>query len=193
MGTIVNKKISEKLKSIAQLPGTIRQVTLAAFLSNLFRARNMDFILVGGATVQFYTQGEYLTKDIDVILRGDTKEVIEEIMHSLGFTRTSNYRQFGHPSFDFSVEFPPSPIEIGSRTIHKVNVIETPEGPLEIIKIEDIIMDRIIAGVEWKHQGSLEQARLLWMENKSRIDLAYLTDFAKKEGYLKTLQEVIRS
>ncbi|HSA58711.1 MAG TPA: hypothetical protein VLJ37_03400 [bacterium] len=184
-------KNQQKLKIIAELPQTIRQVTLAAFLSKLFRAKNMDFILVGGATVQFYTQGTYLTKDIDVILRGDTKEMIEEIMNSLGFRRTSNYRQFGHPVFDFSIEFPPSPIEIGSRTISKVNVIETPEGPLEIIRIEDIIMDRIIAGVEWKHQGSIEQAKLLWMKNQKRIDLDYLTDFAKKEGYLKTLNQII--
>jgi len=188
----MSDKKQQKLKAIAELPQTIRQVSLAAFLSKLFRARNMDFILVGGATVQFYTQGTYLTKDIDVILRGDTKEMIEEIMTSLGFKRTSNYRQFGHPVFDFSVEFPPSPIEIGSRTISKVNVIETPEGPLEIIRIEDIIMDRIIAGVEWKHQGSIQQAKLLWIQNQKRIDLDYLTDFAKKEGYLKTLKEVIR-
>lgn len=189
----MNEKILHKLKSIAKLPRTVQQVTLAAFLSNFFRKRDIDFILVGGATVQFYTQGEYLTKDIDVVLRGDSKEVIEEIMTSLGFKRTSNYRQFGNPLFEFSVEFPPSPIEVGSRIIVKVSVIETPEGPLELIKIEDIIMDRIIASIEWKHKGSLEQARLLWMKNQSRIDLDYLTDFAKKEGYLKTLQDIIRS
>lgn len=189
----MNEKLTAKLKAIAKLPQTKQQVTLAAFLSKLFRAKGMDFILVGGATVQFYTQGTYLTKDIDVILRGDTKEMIEEIMTSLDFVRTSNYRQFGNPLFKFSVEFPPSPIEIGGRTITNVDIIETSEGPLEIIRIEDIIMDRIIAGIEWKHQGSLEQAKLLWMKNKDRIDLAYLTDFAKKEGYLKTLNEVIRS
>jgi hypothetical protein len=189
----VSRTHKQDLLRISKLPDSIQQVSLAAFLSNLFKAKGMDFILVGGATVQFYTQSQYLTKDIDVILRGDTKESIEEIMTSLDFRRTTNYRQFENPLFQFSVEFPPSPIEVGGRTITKVDVIKTPEGPLEIIKVEDIIMDRIIAGVEWKDTSSLEQAKLLWTVKKDRIDLDYLTDFAKKEGYLKILQEVLKS
>lgn len=188
----MSPSLKQDLLRISKLPETIQQVTLAAFLSKIFRAKGVDFILVGGATVQFYTQAKYLTKDIDVILRGDTRELIEEIMTSLNFQRTSNYRQFENPLFHFSVEFPPAPIEIGGRTITKVDVIETPEGPLEIVKVEDIIMDRIIAGVEWKDQSSIHQAKLLWSIRKDQIDLDYLTDFARKEGYLKTLREIMR-
>lgn len=187
----MNRSVKQDLVRISKLPETTQQVTLAAFLSKIFKTRGMDFILVGGATVQFYTQAKYLTKDIDVILRGDTKETIEDIMTGLDFLRTSNYRQFENALFQFSVEFPPTPIEVGSRIITKVDMIETPEGPLEIIKIEDIIMDRIIAGMEWKDRSSIEQAKLLWALKKSSIDLEYLTDFAKKEGYLKTLKGII--
>jgi len=189
----MKKDYSKALRKISRLPEQDQQVTLAALLSALFRERGMDFILVGGATVQFYTQGEYQTKDIDVILRGDTKEDIEDIMQTLGFKRTTNYRHFENPLFAFSVEFPPSPIQVGSRTITKVSVIRTTEGPLEIIRIEDIMMDRIIAFVEWKDSRSFDQARLIWEKNKNTINIDYLTDFAKKEGYLKTLQDVIRS
>ncbi len=188
----MTKKNISKLKKISKLPATIQQVTLAAFFSKIFRQKGIDFILVGGAAVQFYTQAQYLTGDIDVILRGDTKEVIETIMTSLGFYRTSNYRQFENPLFQFSVEFPPSPIAIGNRTITMVDVVETPEGPLKIIRIEDLIMDRIIAFVEWKDAPSLDQAKLLYFKNKKEIDHNYLADFAKKEGYSKMLKEVIR-
>ncbi|HEX5035643.1 MAG TPA: hypothetical protein VFX30_00580 [bacterium] len=190
---MTKKSASNALRKIARLPPFDQQITLAALLSRLFREKGMDFILVGGATVQFYTQGEYQTKDIDIILRGDTKEDIEEIMHSLDFKRTTNYRHFENPLFAFSVEFPPSPIQVGRRTITKVSLIKTPEGPLEIIRIEDIIMDRIIAGVEWKDARSIDQAKLIWRKNKDMIDLDYLTDFSKKEGYWKTLQKVIET
>ncbi len=189
----MKKEYAEKLKKISHLPENDHQIAVAAFLSKLFRENDMDFILVGGATVQFYTQGRYQTKDIDVILRGDTKEKIEKIMAETGFLRTSNYRHFENSLFAFSVEFPPSPIQVGGRTISEVSVIKTSEGPLEIIRIEDIVMDRIIAGVEWKDKFSIEQAKLLWSKNKEDIDLDYLTDFAKKEGYLKTLQEILKS
>jgi hypothetical protein len=188
----MKKEAADALKKISGLPEAVQQVTLAAFLSRIFKKRGMDFILVGGATVQFYTQAQYQTGDIDVILRGDTKEVVEEIMHSLGFKRVTNYRQFENPLFRFSVEFPPAPIEIGNRTITKVVSVETPEGPLDMLRIEDILMDRIIAGVEWKDPQSIEQAKLLWQLNRKRIDLDYLLDFAKKEGYLKILREVMK-
>ncbi len=183
----------KRLEKISRLPVTIQQVVLGAFLTKFFVEKDVKLTLVGGATVQFYTQAAYLTHDVDIILHGDTKEIIEEVMGKLGFKRTTMYRHFEHSFFNFVVEFPPAPIEVGSRVIHKVNVIKTDEGPVRIIKIEDIIMDRIVAGVEWKDEPSIEQAKLLWIKNKKIIDKNYLTDFARKEGYLKTLQEVMRS
>lgn len=181
----------KELKKIASLSKSIQPIVLAAFLSQLFGQENVDLTVVGGAAVQFYTQGDYVTCDLDSILQGDTKEIIESIMTRLGFKRTTNYRHFEHASFGFTVEFPPSPVSVGSRVINQVNNINTEEGLVRVIKLEDIIMDRIIAAVEWKDEPSLSQAKLLWIKNKKQIDLDYLTDFAKKEGYLKILREVI--
>lgn len=165
---------------------------LGALLSRLFKNESVDFIIVGGAAVQFYTQADYTTKDLDIILRGDTIEIIEKVMGNLGFKRTTTYRHFNNPLFKFSVEFPPSPIEVGNRCITEVNRIETDIGTVEIISVEDIIMDRIIAGVEWKSERCLSQAKLLWQKNKSIIDKKYLKQFAKEEGYEKTLKEVMK-
>lgn len=184
-------EISEKLKSIVSLPSTLQQINLAAFLSKLFAEKDVDFTIVGGAAVQFYTQAVYTTKDLDAVLAGDTKEIVEEVMEKVGFKRTTSYRHFENPLFDFWVEFPPSPVSVASRTISKVAIVETEEGSVRIIRIEDIIMDRITAGVEWKDKPSLEQAKLLWQRNKNQIDKNYLTDFAEKEGYLKVLKEVM--
>lgn len=183
----------EKLAEISSLPGTLRPVVLAALLTSLFKEEGVDLTIVGGAAVQFYTQSKYVTKDLDTILHGDTKEIIEKIMRGLGFKRTTTYRHFEHPFFDFMIEFPPSPIQVASRTINDVNIVTTPEGPVRIIKIEDIIMDRITASIEWKDRASLQQAKLMWRKHKNRIDQDYLTTFAKKEGYLKTLREVMKS
>ncbi len=175
------------------MPLAEQQLALAAFVSGLFQKYDVDLVAVGGATVQYYTKAEYVTGDLDAILYGDTKEMIEEVMSSIGFKRTTNYRHFEHPGFPFVIEFPPSPVMIGSRKIMKVDRLKFGENFVQVLKVEDVIMDRIIAGVEWRDKPSLEQAKLMWIKNKDRIDLDYLTDFAKKEGYLKTLQEVIKS
>lgn len=189
----MKNEFEKKLKKISKLLKTTQQIVLGAMLSSIFKAEGVDFIIVGGAAVQFYTQATYTTKDLDVILRHDTTEIIEKIMGNLGFKRTTTYRHFNNPLFKFSVEFPPSPIEVGSRCITEVNTIQTNLGDVEIIAIEDIIMDRIIAGVEWKSERSLSQAKLLWQKNKSIIDKKYLKQFAKEEGYEETLRETMRS
>lgn len=183
----------KELKKISELSPTMQPIVLAAYLSRLFEKEDVLLTVVGGAAVQFYTQAAYLTGDLDAILEGDTKEIIEHVMADLNFKRTTNYRHFENQNFPFTLEFPPSPVEVGSRALSKMSLIGTDYGQARVIRIEDIIMDRIIAAVEWKDPPSLDQAKLMWSKNKKDIDQDYLTDFAKKEGYLQTLREVMKS
>lgn len=189
----MNKSSATELKRISRLPVTIQAIELGALLTRLFEKQRIILTVVGGAAVQFYTQATYTTRDLDVILQGDDAKTVDEVMGSLGFVRTTTYRHFEHALFDFVVEFPPSPIEVGHRVIDRVNLIETASGSVRVIRIEDILMDRIVAGVEWKDTASLAQARLLWLTNKDEMDLAYLTQFAKQEGYAKILKEIMKA
>lgn len=181
----------EVIKQISELPLAEQQIQLGAFLTQLFQERQVGLTIVGGAAVQYYTDAEYVTKDLDAILVGDTTEIIESVMHQIGFKRTSTYRHFENLNFNFIVEFPPEPVEVGSRYISKFIQVGTKIGPVRVIRVEDLIMDRIIAGVEWKSEESLKQAKLLWFKNKDQIDKKYLKDFAKEEGYEKDLKKVM--
>ncbi len=187
------KKYEAELKRIQKLPQTVQQISLAALLSELFEAYAVPLTVVGGAAVQYYTDATYTTKDLDVILMGDTKEIVETVMHSLGFKRTTQYRHFEHPSLPFVVEFPPSPIEVGDRVISKVNILKLDDRQVRVLRIEDMIIDRIVAAVEWKDEPSLQQAKLLWVMNQDDIDRKYLKAFAKEEGYSAELQEVMKA
>lgn len=184
--------MNKDLLRISKLPPEIQQIELAAFLSKEFKKHQVVLTVVGGAAVQYYTSAQYVTADLDMVLSGDTKEINEEVMGKLGFKRTTMYRHFEHPDLPFVVEFPPSPIEVGSRIINQVNMIKFGSLEARVIRVEDIIMDRIIAAVEWKDVPSMEQAKLLYLKNKRMIDQDYLTQFAKEEGYLKTLKEVMK-
>jgi len=186
------KTAEKQLEEILKMPLAEQQLALAAFVSSLFQKYHVDLVVVGGASVQYYTRAEYVTGDLDAILYGDTKEMVEEVMSSIDFKRTSSYRHFEHPKFPFVIEFPSSPVMVGGRKIMKVDQLQFGAYSVQVIKVEDVIMDRIIAGVEWRDTPSLDQARLMWLKNKDRIDLDYLTDFAKKEGYLKTLKEITK-
>lgn len=184
--------LKKQLKLIAKKTAEEQPILLGALLSRLFFEKNVLLTIVGGAAVQFYSQAEYTTGDLDAILIGDTREIIEEVMHRLGFSRATTYRHFEHSDFNFVVEFPSSPVEVGNRPILQFAEVKTELGNVRILRIEDIIMDRIIAGVEWKSEASLSQARLLYIKHSKRIDQKYLKEFAQSEGYSKTLQKIMK-
>lgn len=186
-------KFQPELQVIALAPVEEQPILLGALLSRLFEERGVLLTIVGGAAVQFYTQADYTTGDLDAILVGDTVRDVEEVMGSLGFKRTTTYRHFEHPQLGFVVEFPPSPIEVGNRHIDEINLIRTDLGAVRVIRIEDLIMDRIIAGVEWRSEESLKQAGLLWIRHQDRVGRKYLMNFARQEGYLKTLKDIMRA
>lgn len=185
------KQAEQELKEIAKSPKEIQPMVLAGLLTKYFEKYKVLLTVVGGACVQYYTEGAYETGDLDVILEDDTRDIIEKVMSELGFKRTTNYRHFEHPLFSFVVEFPPEPIEIGSRQINQVNHLTFNGMKVRAIRVEDIIMDRIIAGTEWKDKASIVQAQLLYLRNIDIIDRPYLEQFAKEDGYAKQLQKVI--
>lgn len=182
----------KELEKISKSPRHLQPIALAAYLSEIFNKEGITLTVVGGALVQFYTNAEYKTDDLDAILFGDTKEKLEKVMGQLGFSRSSSYRHFEHSQMPFVVEFPPAPIEIGSRWIRDVKILKYEKFQVRVLRVEDIIMDRIIAGVEWKDRSSLDQAKLMCRKNKNQIDKKYLKDFARKEGYEAQLREVMR-
>lgn len=184
--------LKKELKTIADLPATTQQIALAAFLSRLFEKEKVGLTVVGGAAVQYYTGAEYVTKDIDAILSGDTKEVVDRVMTAAGFKRATTYRHFEHPLFPFVVEFPPAPVEVAGRYISDFNILKMGDRSVRVIRVEDIIIDRLTGGIEWKSEKSMNQARLLWIKNKKYIDQKYLTEFAKAEGYLKALKDIMK-
>lgn len=61
-----------ELKAISQKAIEIQPILLGAIFAKLYAERGVDFTVVGGAAVQFYTQAQYTTSDLDVILDGDT-------------------------------------------------------------------------------------------------------------------------
>ena len=181
----------KELETIAALPPTKQQIALAALLTTCFKKELVDLVVVGGAAVQYYSEAEYVTKDLDAILFCDTGDIVDQVMNELGFKRTRSIRHFEHSLLPFVVEFPPSPVQVGGRHLSRFNLLKMDQYLVEVIRIEDIIMDRIIGGVEWNQDKLLNQAKLLWIKNKTIIDKKYLKDFAREEGYVKALREVM--
>lgn len=169
-----------------------RQIYLAAAISSAFEKKGIQSVLVGGAVVEYYTAGEYTTVDIDMILPPLEKREIENVMEGLGFERFEDYRHWLHPHIPIPVEFPPGPLQIGHLLVQEVNEIEIEKVKLKILKVEDILLDRLIMAQEWKDLQAQVQAEMLMYAHYSEIDWSYVHQKSTLLGILKLLQKIQR-
>ncbi len=82
------------------------QAEIAAYVQTQLRKANIDVVLSGGAAVGIYTNGMYVSMDIDLVNTQFTqRKTIEEIMKEIGFNPVG--RHFEHPGTEQIIEFPP--------------------------------------------------------------------------------------
>jgi predicted nucleotidyltransferase len=155
-----------------------------------FEERGISAVLVGGTVVAFYTAGGYTTADIDIVLPPLEKKEIETVMEELGVARSGDYRHWLHPQIPFPVEFPPGPLQVGHLAVGEVNEIEIEGIKLKILKVEDILLDRMVMAREWADLQAQVQAEMLMYAHYEEIDWPYLHRQAARMGVLKILQGV---
>lgn len=141
-----------------------RSVTIASVVAEALRAIGQDPILVGGAAVEFYTQGGYTTEDIDMIAPGGAE--LARIMMNLGFTRFG--KDFVDEKNKIYIEFPGGSLGDLEQAVR----IQIGKRYLRIISLEDLIVDRLCSYKFWKsavdglnamkllESGSIDEERL---------------------------------
>lgn len=119
-----------------------RAVAVAAVIAEALRQVGQDPILVGGAAVEFYTEGGYSTKDIDLVSEGG--EDLIQVMEGLGFEKFG--KDFVDKKRNIYVEFPSRSLKPGETAIP----VKVGDRSLRLISIEDLIVDRLCAYKFWK-------------------------------------------
>lgn len=185
---------SEKAKLLQKAVNTRnkleRQLYVAAAISCSFEKEGIYAVLVGGTVVEYYTAGEYTTGDIDMVLPPLEKREVEKVMQELGFERFEDYRHWLHPKIPVPVEFPPGPLQIGHLPVQEVNEIEIGEVKLKILKVEDILLDRLIMAQEWKDFQAQVQSEMLMTVHYVEIDWPYLHQKASSLKVLQLFQKI---
>ncbi|WP_208559041.1 DUF6036 family nucleotidyltransferase [Marinilactibacillus kalidii] len=166
----INKYIKEldKLKKIPE-EDSKRLIQAAGIISDYVkRAYDIDLIVVGGLSVEVYTKGGYMTQDIDFI--GVNHEKIMHALVDLGFKRVG--KDSVHDELKIYVEVPDSVLEGSEERIKKVLVGN--QYSLSLIGIDDIIIDRIRALVQWKEKRQEKWIFSLIRDYIKEIDLDYI-------------------
>ena len=151
--------VDELRQALARKPKAERQVVFVGVLNKHIGARR-PAVLVGGALVEFYTGGAYVTGDIDLIGDGD---VIVRLLTAAGFERSG--RVFVHTDLELTVD-------VAGDTLRQTETVESVEVAgyrVPAVSVEDAIVDRLLAAKYWRSRTDWEQAVLLWMAHRDRI------------------------
>jgi len=153
-------------------------IEIAAYICQQLLDIDIKTTLSGGFCVEIYSFGEYTSMDIDLIDQSIFKHnEIKKKMEEMGFIEEGKH--FRHLDTKYTVEFPASPLAIGSELVKEISEIETEYGVLRLITPTDSVKDRLIAYYAWKDDRSLEQALLVAINND--IDLDNIRSWSERE------------
>lgn len=144
-------------------------------------SENIKPIVVGGFAVEFYTLGSYTTHDIDLVILEHQKA--DQIFEQLGFVKEG--RHWYHSEADVAIESPASILK--DADLSKVTEIDVEGYKIYLIGVEDLILDRLRAGVYWKSTEDVESAKDLLINCREQIDWEYLKNQAHKESEVEQL------
>lgn len=157
-------------------------IELAAIVSQTLEEVGIPATLSGGGAVTVYTDNEYESRDLDFVT-AERRDKLTEALAPLGFTLASDRRHFHHPHNSFYLEFPPAPLEFGSKIVQHNDIprFDTQWGPLRVITPTLCVMDRLIAYWAWGDRQSWDQAVMVCKHSDS-VDYKELISYAKAEG-----------
>jgi hypothetical protein len=92
---------------------------LAAFVATHLKKHDIDVALTGGSCVSIYSNGKYVSSDLDFVDNHFTKRAkIRDALSEIGFLE--EHRYFKHPETDFLIEFPSGPLSVGNEPSKKL-------------------------------------------------------------------------
>ena len=132
-------------RQIEQEPDpTLKNLMLASLVTTAFRDRGVELVVVGGSAVEFYTEGRYVSGDVDLCVHPREQSLPlrlrQEIMGGLG-------AEGGPRSWRVAGLFVDvlGPLESSAQT--PLRQLECPFGPISVIQPEDLIAERVLVSV----------------------------------------------
>jgi len=159
---------------------TVTEKELWEYIGFHLAQAGIDSVLVGGSVVSIYTEGAYVSGDLDFV-QLDLKpwQLIEKIMLQLGFVKKTKH--FTHPKCKhLAVEFGSFPLAIGEDFAIKPITKKYKTKTLKILSPTDCIKDRLASYIYFQDRDCLDQAVLV--AKRQKFKLASVKKWCFNEG-----------
>ena len=168
---------------------TLQEValTVAAVLSE----RQIRAVLTGGACVSIYTDGLYVSKDVDFVIESagpGLQRRLDEALARLGFARDGD--RYVHDLTPFFVEFPPGPLSIGADLRITPVAVKVGAATALLLSPTDSCRDRLASFYFWDDRQALDLA--VAIARRHDVNFRAIRRWSKDEGELQKYGEFRR-
>ena len=122
---------------------TLKHLKLASLVMAVFRERGVELVVVGGSAIEFYTDGAYVSGDLDLCLVSPSRLDIrtrQELMGQLG-------ARGGPRSWQVAGQFVDILGEVETLARNPYNELEGPYGLVRMVSPEDLLVERALVSV----------------------------------------------
>jgi hypothetical protein len=128
----------------AETDPTLKHLKLASVVSTIFRERGIELIVVGGSAIEFYTEGAYVSGDVDLCIASSTEPptvlLRQELMGKLEAKGGPRSWEIAGAYVDVLGAF-----ENLARTA--IRGIAAPFGEVRVSPVEELIVERVLVSV----------------------------------------------
>ena len=126
------------LQAALDLEGDLeRRLGVAAAIQTAVADLGLEAVVVGGTAVEFWTEGDFTTFDIDALL--PASDDVQATLQALGFERRSG-RHWTLPGHRIAVEFPGNSLTGSKRSV----AVDMPTGQAAfVLSLEDALVQRL--------------------------------------------------
>jgi len=153
---------------------TERRLHFAAILAGAGGVSADEFIVVGGSAIEFYTSGQYTSGDIDIVATVPAKW--KGILKGWGFKEQG--RIWFSDDLGIVVDFVKGPYTFD---VTRTQVLTTSRGSIRIAALEDLLVKRLMSAKFWRIPSDAEDAKLLAVLYRQRIDWTYVERLAAEK------------
>jgi hypothetical protein len=173
------KEITSFPSLLALREGPAKTAALAAWFQGLYPEGAQLPVLVGGAAVEIYCGGGYVTGDLDFV--GEVPDSVARRLREVGFRRKG--RRWVHEVGQVFLELPGSQIAPEEMTAQ----VQVGEWRVLALSPEDVLVDRLAAWRFWKSPVDGIAAFSLWQAVSGRLDLERVARAAVRRGVAAAL------
>ena len=177
----------------AETDPTLKHLKLASLVSTIFRERGIELVVVGGSAIEFYTEGAYVSGDLDMCLISPSRldlRTRQELMGLLSAKGGPRNWQVAGQYVDILGE-----VETLART--PFDELNAPYGLVKVISPEEVLVERVLISVyPQRHEPAEDCARKLIavaLNHHVEIDWAEVQRLAVRPEYgiLPALQRLV--